>query len=172
MSANETIRAAWGRMQAVFEKKPALAQGTGVMRAKLIEGLCCELKEDGWRFSADMPPEAGGSGQHPVPGVYGRAALASCLAIGYAVWLARAGFDWRSIEVEVQADFDHRGMVGMADVYPGYLRVRHILYIDSDASQDSLRRAIDDARRFSPYLHVFADPQPVTGEVVFATCSV
>jgi len=168
MSANETIRAAWARMQAVFEKKPALAQGTGVMRAKLVEGLRCELREGDWRFAADMPPEAGGGGQHPTPGIYGRAALASCLAVGYAVWLARAGFSWRSIEVEVQADFDNRGMVGVANVYPGYLHVRHTLYVDTDAPQDAVRRAVDEAQRASPYLHVFADAQPVTGEVVFA----
>ncbi len=96
------------------------------------------------------------------------AALASCLAMGYEAWLARAGLSWRSIEVEVQTDFDYRGKLGMDDVYPGCLRVRHALYIDSAAAQESLRRAIDDAQRFSPYLHMFTDAQAVTGEVVYA----
>ena len=168
MITTETIGATWDRMQAAFERRPALGKGSGLMRARVVDGLSCELQEGDWKLAVDMPVEAGGSGRHPTPGVYGRGALAGCLAIAYAAWLARAGLTWRSLEVEVQADYDDAGMVGIAGVNPGYLRVRHTLYIDSDAAQDALRRAIDLAQSFSPYLHVFADPQPMTGEVVFA----
>ena len=52
------------------------------------------------------------------------------------------------------ADFDDAGIVGIAGVNPGYLRVRTSLYIDSDAPQDALRRAIDLAQSFSPAVHV------------------
>jgi uncharacterized OsmC-like protein len=166
-TAADTIRQAWDRMQAVFEKKPALGRGSHVMRARVLEGLQCALQEGDWQFSADMAVEAGGSGQHPTPGVYGRAALASCLAIGYTAWLARAGLSWRSLEVEVQVDYDAGGMVGVPGVNPAYAQIRHTLYIDSDAPQAALRQAIDRAQTCSPYLHIFAEPQPVSGRVVF-----
>lgn len=163
----ERIRTAWDRMQAAFERKPAQAQGQCTMRARVVDGLHCELREGDWTLAVDMAVEAGGTGLHPTPGVLGRGALAGCLAIGYTAWLARAGLSWRSLEVEVQADFDDRGMLGSTDVYPGYLRVRHTLHIDSDAPQEALRRAIEQAQSASPYLHVFADPQPLSGAVVF-----
>lgn len=166
-STAERIRAAWDRMQAAFERKPEAALDRGLMRARVVDGLHCELREGDWTLAVDLPAAAGGTGRHPTPGVYGRGALAGCLAIGYTAWLARAGLSWRSLEVEVQADFDDRGMLGIDGAYPGYLRVRHTLYIDSDAPQEELRRVIDQAQGASPYLHVFADPQPLSGAVVF-----
>lgn len=166
MSRSAAIRAAWDRMQAAFERKPALARDVGLMRARVVDGLRCELREGDWTLGVDLPVEAGGSGQHPTPGVYGRGALAGCLAIGYAAWLARAGLGWRSLEVEVRVEFDNRGLVGIAGVNPAYERVQHTLYLDSDEPPEALRRAIDRAQSASPYLHVFADPQPMQGALV------
>ena len=165
--AQAHIRNAFNRMAHVFAKRPEAARATSVMRARVVDGLRCEAQEGDWRFSIDMPVEAGGSGAGPTPGVHGRAALASCLAIGYGVSLARAGIVVRSLEVEVAVDLDHRGLVGIDGVYPGYLGVRHTLYLEADAPQEVLCAAIAEARRCSPYLHVFADPQPLQGGVVF-----
>jgi uncharacterized OsmC-like protein len=161
-----TIRDAWARLESVFTHKPAKALGTGVMRARITQGLRCECREGEWRGFADMPPEAGGEGKDPVPGVYGRAALASCLAIGISAALARAGVSCRSLEVEVEADYDNRGLLGMVGVNPGYSQVRHTVYIDSDAPQDALQAAVAHANRTSPYLSVFAQPQPMVSRVV------
>ena len=175
MNAQEHIRNAFGRMAHVFAKKPEAARDTSVMRARVVDGLHCEAREGDWRFSIDMPVEGGGSGAGPTPGVHGRAALASCLAIGYSICLAigysiclaRAGIAVRSLEVEVAADYDNRGLLGMDGVYPGYLGVRHTLYLDADASPEQLAQVIAEAQRCSPYLHVFADPQPLQGHVVY-----
>jgi uncharacterized OsmC-like protein len=169
MDAQEHIRNAFSRMAHVFNKKPEAARGTCVMRVRVVDGLRCEAQEGDWRFSIDMPVEGGGTGAGPTPGVHGRAALASCLAIGYGICLARAGITVHSLEVEVAADFDNRGLVGMDDVYPGYLGVRHTLYLEADAPQEKLDRAIAEARRCSPYLHVFADSQPLQGSVVYGS---
>jgi uncharacterized OsmC-like protein len=166
MNAQDHIRNAFGRMAHVFAKRPEAAQASSVMRARVVEGLRCEAQEGDWRFSIDMPVEGGGSGAGPTPGVHGRAALASCLAIGYSICLARAGIPVRSLEVEVAADYDNRGLLGMDGVYPGYLGVRHTLYLEADATPEQLAPVIAEAQRCSPYLHVFADPQPLQGSVV------
>eukprot|EP01035_Chromulina_nebulosa_P014730 gene14729-19487_t len=54
----------------------------------------------------------------------------------------------------------------MDGVYPGYLGVRHTLYLEADASPEQLAPVIAEAQRCSPYLHVFADPQPLQGSVL------
>lgn len=167
MDAQDHIRNAFSRMADVFTRRPAAAQDNRVMRARVVDGLHCEAREGDWRFSIDMPVEAGGSGAGPTPGVHGRAALASCLAIGYGIALARAGIAVRSLEVEVEVDFDDRGLLGMDGVYPAYLGVRHTLYLEADATPEQLEPVLAEARRCSPYLHVFADPQPLQGSVVY-----
>jgi uncharacterized OsmC-like protein len=169
MNHQEHIRNAFERLTHVFGKRPVAALGSGQMSARLVEGLRCEAREGDWRFTIDMPGEAGGGDAGPPPGVHGRAALASCLAIGYGICLARAGITPRSLEVVVDADYDNRGLLGMDGVYPGYLAVRHTLYLECDAPQDAAQAAIDEAQRCSPYLHIFSDPQPVTAQVVFGS---
>lgn len=167
MSSLQRIRDSFDRMQHVFERRPAAAQETATMRARIIDGLRCEAFEGDWQFTLDMPTEAGGTGAGPTPGVHGRAALASCLAMSYSIELARAGIEARSVEVELTADYDNRGMLGMANVSPGYLDVRHTLYLECDAPREAVQAALDRARHNSPYLNIFATPQPVSGEVVF-----
>lgn len=167
MSSAQRIRDAFDRMQHVFAKRPAVARATATMRACIIDGLRCEAREGDWLFALDLPVDAGGTNAGATPGVHGRAALASCLAMSYSIEFARAGIEARSVEVEVQVDYDNRGLVGMDNIKPGYLSVRHTLYLDTDASLDVVQPALEKAQRNSPYLDVFAQAQPVSGQVVF-----
>ena len=124
-------------------------------RARLVDGLRCEIEEGPWRLAADMPAKVGGDESAPTPGVLGRGALAGCLTIGIAAWAARLGVPLDALEVEVQADFDARGELGMGDVPPGYQEVRYVVSIASPASRHELDRLLAMAERHSPYLDVF-----------------
>jgi uncharacterized OsmC-like protein len=53
-----------------------------------------------------MVQKSGGSGSGPNPGVLGRASLASCLAISYAMLAARREIALKAVEVDVEADYD------------------------------------------------------------------
>ena len=86
-----------------------------------------------------MPAKAGGDDTAPTPGVLGRGALASCLTMGIAIWAARLGVPFDALEVEVQADFDARGELGVGNgVPPGYSEVRYVVAIESPAPRDEL----------------------------------
>ena len=124
-------------------------------RARLVDGLRCEIEEGPWRFATDMPAKVGGADSAPTPGVLGRGALAGCLTIGIAAWAARLGVPIHGVQVEVQADFDARGELGIGDVPPGYTEVRYVVSIDSPAPRDELDRLLAMAERHSPYLDVF-----------------
>lgn len=63
--------------------KPSLGMGTSVSTTKITNGLACQVTEGEWSVNVDMPSEMGGNNSEPTPGVFGRAALGSCLAIGY-----------------------------------------------------------------------------------------
>ena len=91
------------RITRALQLKPAMGLGTGISTASITNGLSCEIKEADWEFKADMPEAVGGTGTAPTPGVLGRAALGSCLAIGYMIWASKMGVPIEKLEVEVQA---------------------------------------------------------------------
>lgn len=139
--------------------KPALGLGTGVSTARITKGLSCIIKEGPWELKSDMPQQVGGGATGPTPGVLGRAALGSCLAIGYMIWASKLDVPIDELEVEVQADWDDAGTFGTSDVPAGYLEVRYTVRIQSNASGQEIIKVIEMGDQHSPYLDVFTRAQ-------------
>jgi len=165
MNGTRRIRDIAERSVRVLNARPDRGHLTGVTRARIEDGLRCEISEDGWTLATDMPAKAGGDGAAPTPGMLGRGALASCLAVGITTWAARLGVPLDAVEVEVQADFDARGELGLGDAPPGYEEVRRIVRIQSPASEAVLVDLVDTAERHSPYLDVFGRAQSLRREL-------
>jgi len=142
--------------------KPTRGHLTGVTKARIVDGLRCEIEDGPWKLAADMPAKAGGDETAPTPGTLGRGALASCIAISISMWAARMGVPVDALEVEVQADFDVRGELGVDDVPPGYQQIRYLVCIDSPASEDAVAELIETAERHSPYVDVFSRAKPLS----------
>ena len=155
----DRIGTAFDRAARALTSRPSLGRGTGITRARVREGLTCDIEAGPWRFVADMPKSAGGSEAGPTPGVYGRAALASCLAIGYMMYAAKLGVPIQSLEVEIQADYDDGALYGVSDSPPGYLEVRYIVTVESSAPEEDVLRVLDEGDAHSPYLDVFGRAQ-------------
>ncbi len=140
--------------------KPTRGHLTGVTKARMVDGLSCEIEEGPWKLAADMPRKAGGEETAPTPGMLGRGALASCLVIGISMWAARLGIPLDALEVEVQGDFDARGELGVGEnIPPGYQEIRYVISIDSPASEQDLVKLLETAERHSPYMDVFSRAQ-------------
>ena len=162
MADAKTIREISERNVELLTLKAGRGHLTGVTRARVQDGLRCVIDDGPWTFAADMPVKAGGEETAPTPGTLGRGALASCLAIGIAAWAARLEIPVTAVQVEVQADFDARGELGMdASIPAGYKEVRYEVSIESSAAQDALLRLIETAERYSPYVDVFGRAQPL-----------
>ena len=160
MADAKTIREISERNVELLTRKAGRGHMTGVTRARIQDGLRCVIEDGPWTFAADMPIKAGGEETAPTPGTLGRGALASCIAIGIAGWAARLEIPVTAVEVEVQADFDARGELGMdASIPAGYKEVRYEVSIESSAAEDALVRLIETAERYSPYVDVFSRPQ-------------
>lgn len=167
MVANDKIKPAFDRVSGALTQRPSLGIGTGISKASIKNGLTCEIREGNWTMVADMPEQAGGNGAGPTPGVFGRAALGSCLAIGYMMRAAKMDILITNLEVEIQADYDDGALFGTAPphVLPGYLEIRYRVTVDSDAPKEEILRMLDDADRHSPYLDVFSRAQSCHREV-------
>lgn len=160
MDPNEQIRFAFTRVADALSRKPAFGLGTGISRASIRNGLTCEIREGDWTMTADMPQQAGGNAAGPTPGVFGRAALGSCLAIGYMMRAAVMKIPIAALEVEIQADYDDGALFGTApQVPPGYLEIRYSVTVDSEAPEELIIQLLDEADRHSPYLDVFQRAQ-------------
>ena len=165
MSETEKIKLAIERGIKALTLKPSLGLGTGQSKTRIKNGLTCEIQEGNWKFLADMPESVGGNALGPTPGVYGRAALGSCLAIGYMMKAATMNIPITALEVEVQADYDDGALLGTSKVAPGYLEVRYTITIESDAAEEDILKMIEDADQHSPYLDVFSRGQNCKREV-------
>ena len=152
--------------------RPSLGQGTAVTKVTLRDGLTCDVEDGAWKLTVDMSAKSGGDGRGPDPGVFGRTALGSCLAICYTLWAARHGLPFTKLDVEVQADYDSGGYHGVAaDVPPGYHQMRYIVTIESDAPQADIIRLLDEADAHSPYRDNFARAIDLRREVRVVTRS-
>src|SRR4051794_20979342 len=109
MHGDAQVREALERNVKAVSLRPGVARGTAKTTAVLRPGLAWTVTEGPYELSLGMTEKYGGLGGAPNPGVLGRGALASCLAIGYGMWAARLGVPCEAIEVEVQADYDVRG---------------------------------------------------------------
>ena len=166
MTEPADIRTAIERNVKAVTLRPSVGQGTAVTRVRLGESLSCEITEGPWTLSAGMTGKYGGDGSAPNPGVLGRAAFGSCLAIGYAMWAARLGVSITSLEIDVQADYDVRGELGVSDaVRPGHSEIRYVIRVSSPASEDEVRRWIDTADRCSSWRDNLANPVPLVREL-------
>ena len=165
----ERIKLAIDRSIQAIKLKPSLALGTGLSRTRVINGLHCEIEEGEWKFKADMPASVGGEGSGPTPGIYGRAALGSCLAIGYMMMAAKKGIHVSRLEVEIQADFDDGALLGTSDEVPGYSEVRYNVLIECDANEALIMEMLNEADKRSPYLDVFSRAQQCRREVQIVT---
>jgi uncharacterized OsmC-like protein len=156
----EKIKIAYSRSFKALSLKPSLGLGTGISTTRIKDGLTCEVTEGKYKLIADMPEQAGGNTAGPTPGVYGRAALGSCLAIGYMMHASKMNLPVDALEVEIQSDYDDGALFGTAtNTPPGYLEVRYKVTVESDASEEEILQMLDEADRQSPYLDVFSRGQ-------------
>src|SRR5699024_3538270 len=115
MADPETIKKAFERNKRAVELRPSTGQSTGRSTIRVKDGTTCEVEGSGWNLIADIGTEEGGNNAGPGPGVLERAALGSCLAMGYAQHAAAMKVPIETIEVKVETEFDARGMFGIEE---------------------------------------------------------
>lgn len=169
MADVETIRTALGRNAKAVELKPSVGQSTTVTKVRLRDIITCDIEEDDWKLTADVPTEMGGNGLGPGPTTLGRAALGSCLAIGCAMQAAALGVPIESLEIEVETDYDARGAFGIDDVPPGWSGIRYRATVESSAPEEEVQQVLDAAHTLSTVTDSFSRASTIEREVEILT---
>jgi uncharacterized OsmC-like protein len=165
MADATTLRTAFERNARAVALRPSVGQRTGTTTVRLTDGTTCEIRSGDWTLRADVGEASGGNNAGPGPSVLARAALGSCLAIGYATWAARLDLPVTHVEVEVASDSDYRGMYGVADVPPGFAALRYRVLIESPAPEAAVLDMIEQADAHSPVLDDFARAIPMERDI-------
>jgi len=116
-------------------------------------GLKCRVTGPlGEHIQTDMPPAMGGTASGPNPGWFFRASIASCSATVIAMRAAQLGISLSKLEVTVESDGDHRGILGLDDqVSAGASALRTKVRIGADnAAPGQLEDLVRWAEKHSP----------------------
>lgn len=165
MADPKTIKEAYERNRRAVELRPQKGKGTAVTKVRLYDGTTCEVQHKEWTLKVDVGKSEGGNDAGPGPGILERGALGSCLAMAYSQQAAIMGVPVDRIEVDVESDFDARGMLGIDDRPPGFEKLRYNVYIESPASENDVQKVINKADKFSPVLDDFKRAIPIEREV-------
>jgi uncharacterized OsmC-like protein len=166
MSDPAKIKVAIERNQKALTLRPSIGRGTATTVVRVRDGTTCDIEDGKWMLVADESTGDGGGGLGPDPGVFGRAALGSCLAIGYMMWAAVRGVPIDSCEVEVESDYDASGPYALDDDAPaGWSAMRYTVKISSPAPESEIQELVEWADRHSSLLWSFSRPIPITREL-------
>lgn len=165
MADTKTIKEAFERNQRAVKLRPQKGKSTAVTKIRLYDGTTCEVQHKHWTFKVDIGVGEGGNDAGPGPGILERGALGSCLAIAYSQHAAVMGVPLDKVEVDVESDFDARGMFGIDDRPPGFEELRYKVYIESSASEEEVQKVVEKADKHSPVLDDFKRAIPVEREV-------
>ena len=165
-TGNNALKAALARLAEVYRKKPSAALSTCSVVGTIEKGTLCRITDGTHNVVTDLPEPMGGEDAGPSPGFFARAGLAGCVAIGIKMQAARAGYELRSINVQVETDFDDRAFYGLGDKPAAPLETRLAIKIDSDLDEDTLSAFVNDVLDRDTWFVALRDAQRVKASIV------
>lgn len=165
----ETIRRSMERLEQAIERRPGFGSTSRRSTTRIVDGLRCESQEDGFAIVTDLPPGIGGAASAPSPGALVRAALGSCLAMGYRLRCARAGVPLPAVTVTVESEEVLAGLLDIDSAAPpGFTELRVRVELTGAAPRAQLRQLVAEADRLSPVLDVLTRGLIVENELAVA----
>jgi uncharacterized OsmC-like protein len=130
-------------------------------------GVGAEMQRDTpFQALADHPKVLCGEDNAPAPVEWVLHALAACLTAGIANISSARGVNLHSVECSVEGDIDLQGILGLSDkVRNGFQAIRVNYKVRGDASEEKLRKIVDQARARSAVYDILTGHVPVTIEV-------
>ena len=163
MARQAQIGDAVRRLESAVERRAGFGHSTTVSVTTVVDGLRSRTEEGSWCLETDLPRGLGGTDAAPTPSVLARAALGSCMAMGYVLRAARQGVELTSVSVSVETDSELAGMlICGAEAPAGFREIRCHVEVESAADHDGVRKILDEADELSPILDLVGRANPVT----------
>jgi putative redox protein len=162
--AQEALKAALTGTMEAFGKNPKGAKLVFNAKTKLEEGVrCSAIVRNFEPMGVDEPPELGGKDTAMNPVELMLVALGTCQEIMYAAYAAVMDIELDSVTVDVKGYLDARGLFGMADVPPGYEKLRFETNISSSADAEQIRQLVETVEAHCPVLDTLTRSVETTG---------
>lgn len=152
------IKHAAERNKKVVRLKPALTRGTETAKARLDKDMRFDIDVDGVKISAEVPQQYGGNGTGAGSSAHTLASLINCAMVCYLIKFAEKGIPLTGLGMEVKGDWDKAET-------NGYTGVRYIVNVESDAPEEEIQQAIEEAESISFGLAVLQQPVKTHREV-------
>ena len=133
-----------------FSEYPQSAQKKEKIHSEWIVdgvGLNVKLGKHSLRIDEAKPL---GTGLGPNPTRVQFAALAACMAQTFRYTAARCGVKFDRLSVDIEADLDFRGTLGVPDIPVPYSEIRVNLHVAGSESHDRYRELLEDVKKCSP----------------------
>jgi uncharacterized OsmC-like protein len=134
-------------------------------RTTLRDGFFCTTREGDHIIKTDMLEIMGGAGNGPTPGVLGRACLASGIAMGIKIAATQNKISINTIQVDLEMDWDNRGVVGIDGISAGPSNIKIKLAIDSSVNAKLLHEVVNQGLNSDPWLTALAKAHTIDTEI-------
>jgi uncharacterized OsmC-like protein len=167
MSATtQAIQTSLGNLKDAIAKDPGAANITlSVGTVSDNESLATKYQIRQFEGIMDEPPALAGTDLGPNPVEFVLAALGNCQEIVYRAYAAALGIQLDRVEVRVRGDLDLRGLLAIAPVSPGLLKVAYTTTIESPESEERLQELVKLVEAHCPVLDTLQRPIEVSGKV-------
>lgn len=124
-----------------------------------------DSREEPFEFMNGEPPVLLGDNEGANPVEFLLHAMAGCATTTLVLHAAARGITIRHLSTKLEGEIDMRGMLGLDEsVSPGYERIRILMKIEADCSDEMLEDLLDVARTQSPVCNTVCRPVPVVIE--------
>lgn len=165
-SHTQFIQSSLGNLKDAIAKNRDVANITlSVGTVSENESLVTKYKIRQFEGIMDEPPALAGTDTGPNPVEVVLAALGSCQEIVYRAYAAALGIQIDRVEVRVRGDLDLRGLLALAPVSPGLLKVAYTTTIVSSESETRLQELVKLVESHCPVLDTLQRPVEVSGKV-------
>jgi uncharacterized OsmC-like protein len=157
------VKEALSNLAAAIRANPSLATGTTCVRVRWSGGTQAIGHVRSFEpLIIDEPPAFGGTDRGPNPAELLLVALGSCQALTLAMLAEQLELQIDDLEVEVFADLDLRGFLGIdSGIRPGFQRIEIAVHITSPEPEERLQDLLARAERFCPVSDVLRNPVPI-----------
>lgn len=150
----------------------AWESGTRSVARTLPMKLGAHRIQRAFSWTIDEPRQLLGLNHGPTPQEYLLSAVGACILVGFAVGASVLGIRLEKLEVELEAELDLAGFLGIAGDQAVPLEgIRHRITAAGDGTREQFEELHRQAVRHSPNAMSIARGVPLSGELVVESCA-